>query len=145
MGCHDSQHNDTSHNDRIMGSFATLSIIDTCHKWHKSILCYAECHDYLNVTLSVIMLIVVVLSVILLNVVMLNVEMLNGIMLNGVMLRVVAPSKVPNGDKNTLLRTKSYEQNKRKRTKLRALIVILEITLCTYDVIFCRNIPKIHS
>jgi len=54
---------------------------------HNSIEChYAECRDYLNVMLSVIMLNVVVLSVIRLNVVMLSV-----IRLNVVMLSVVAP------------------------------------------------------
>ncbi len=45
---------------------------------HNSIEChYAECRDYLNVTLSVVMLNVVMLSVVMLSVVMLNVVMLS--------------------------------------------------------------------
>ncbi len=50
---------------------------------HNSIEChYAECHDYLNVMLSVIMLNVIILSVIILNVITLSVVRLNVIMLN---------------------------------------------------------------
>jgi hypothetical protein len=54
-----------------MGLVETLSINDTQHNiidYH-----YAECCDYLNVILSVVMMNVVMLSVIMLNVVMLSV------------------------------------------------------------------------
>ncbi len=51
-----------------MGLFATLSIRALNKEWR-----YAECHDYLNVLQSVIMLSVVMLNVVMLNVVMLNV------------------------------------------------------------------------
>jgi hypothetical protein len=47
---------------------------------------FSECHDYLNVMLSIIILNVVMLSVIILNVGLLNVVMLSVVMLN-----VVAP------------------------------------------------------
>jgi hypothetical protein len=51
-----------------MSLFVTLSIIDTWQECHTSTLCYAECRDFLNDTLSVFMLNVVMLSVIMLNV-----------------------------------------------------------------------------
>jgi hypothetical protein len=59
-----------------------------------------ECHDYLNVMLSVVRLNVVMLNVVMLNVVMLNAVMLNVVMLNVVMLNVVASfEKTKNKDK----------------------------------------------
>ncbi len=58
---------------------------------HNSIEChYAECHDYLNARLSVVVLNVVMLSVVRLNVIMLSV-----IRLNVVMLSVVAQFILP--------------------------------------------------
>jgi hypothetical protein len=52
--------------------------------------CHAECHEYLNLMLSIFMLSVVMLSVVMLSVVMLNVIMLSVVILNVVMLSVVA-------------------------------------------------------
>jgi hypothetical protein len=58
----------------IMGLVKILSI----YIQHNSIEChYAECRNYLNVILSVVMLSVVMLSVVMLNVVMLSVVMLS--------------------------------------------------------------------
>jgi hypothetical protein len=57
----------------------TLSI-DIQHnsiECHNAECCYAECRDYLNVMLSVVMLIVVRLNVVMLSVVRLNVVMLS--------------------------------------------------------------------
>ncbi len=61
---------------------------------HYSMEChYAECRDYLNVKLSIVMLNVIMLNVVMLNDVMLNVVMLSVVWLNVVMLSVVAPSQ----------------------------------------------------
>jgi hypothetical protein len=78
----------------IMGLFLTLSIYDIRHNGtrHTSIDCcytehrYAECHDYLNVLLNVVMLNVIMLSVVILNVVMMGVVILNVIMLGVIIL-----------------------------------------------------------
>jgi hypothetical protein len=90
-----------------MGLVMTLSINDTQHRHSaNSIEChyaeclYADCHDYLNVMLSVVRLNVVMLSVVMLNVIMLSVIMLNVVMLivvrlNVVLLCVVAPFITP--------------------------------------------------
>ncbi len=68
----------------IMGLVTTLSI----DIQHNSIEChYAECRDYLNVMLNVVML-----NVVMLNVVMLNIVMLSVVRQNVVMLSVMAPS-----------------------------------------------------
>jgi hypothetical protein len=57
---------------------------------HNSIEChFAECHDYLNVMLSVFILNVIMLSVVMLTVVRLNVFMLSVIMLSVFMLNVI--------------------------------------------------------
>ncbi len=86
----------------IMGLFLTLSIYDIRHNGtrHTSIECcyaehrYAECHDYLNVLLNVVMLNVVMLSVVILNYVMLSVVILNDVMLSVIILNVFMLSVV---------------------------------------------------
>jgi hypothetical protein len=73
----------------IMGLFATLRIaarnimtlIIECH--------YAECRDYLNVMMCVVILNVIMLSAFVLNVIMLSVNMLNVIILNVITLYVI--------------------------------------------------------
>jgi hypothetical protein len=65
----------------IKSLFATLSIIDIQNFSMKvliAVMHYAECHDYLNVMLSAVML---------------NVDMLSVVMLNVVVLSVMAPSE----------------------------------------------------
>jgi len=67
-----------------MGLVTTLSI--TVKSAIYAECCYAECRDYLNVILSVVILNVIMLSVVRLNVIMLSVSRLNVIILS-----VVAP------------------------------------------------------
>jgi len=55
----------------------TLSIEWHYAEWHYAVRCYAQCHEYLNVMLSVIMLNVGMLSFIIPSVVIMNVVMLN--------------------------------------------------------------------
>jgi hypothetical protein len=64
----------------------STSLFAECH--------YAECRDYLNVILRVIMLSVIMLSVIMLSVIMLSVIMLSVIKLSVIMMSVVILSVV---------------------------------------------------
>jgi hypothetical protein len=71
----------------------TLSI-DIQHlsiECHYAEWCYADCRNYLNFMLSVVMLNVVMLNVVMMSVVRLSVVRLSVIRLNAVMLSVVAP------------------------------------------------------
>jgi hypothetical protein len=57
LGCHDIRHNDIEHND------TRENYIQQNDTWHASIECrYAECREYLNGMLSVIMLNIVMLG-----------------------------------------------------------------------------------
>jgi hypothetical protein len=81
----------------IMGSFETFSVNDIQYNdtQNTSFEChYAECPDYLNAMLSLIMLNFIMLSVIMLSAVMMSAVMLNVIMLSVVMLNVVILSVV---------------------------------------------------
>jgi hypothetical protein len=88
----------------IMGLVTTLSI-DIQHntiECHYAKCCrYAECRDYLNVMLSVVMLIVVMLNIVMLNVIMLSVDGLNAIFLS-----VVVPNQLTQKTKITLRSSK---------------------------------------